>query len=526
MNISLLNIARTKAWDLRPDTAQYYANAIRNAVELHLDNETEKEEGFFLSKKGCKKDETTIGANFTEKLYVGNIHRIENRLYWDNVELEDDDEIINVVVIDGPITRDGAACSYGSKDHRDQVMYANTIKQVIGHLFIINTPGGEAASRNDYEMALNDCRENNKPTVAFVDGECCSAGMRLSSMCDRTIVMNEKDIVGCIGTMAAFWATAHDTVDRDGSRYVEIVGDKCPEKNAWWRESAAGEYDKLQAEVNKLTDEFHESVRANRPLVTDEQLSGEIFSAKDAIPQLVDEIGNFDRAIECIYELKEGKIKAARFADAGNTEEPKQQDDEPAAEPANDPTEEPTEEPTENPEDDPDNKPVENPDGEQEEKCKEDDDQKEKGKEDDDDGCGDTSTDEKTAVESVTQPNGSDAILTVCPNTVDMVDTYTVGNPGTFYKTSVDLIARSEKDEKISELSNAIAEKDALIDKLKKQVSELNAEVKELAFKPTPMTDANAGVPEGNGMGEAPKQYQKRISRNMSYAEIRKAIKR
>ena len=122
MNIGLLNIMHTKKWDFRPDLAQTFAEALKNAVELHVPNDIEKKHGFFLSKKGYQKDGKTLGANFEDKLYVGNIYRVENHLYYNDEELAEDDQIVNVVVVDGPVTRDGDACSYGTKDFRDQLM--------------------------------------------------------------------------------------------------------------------------------------------------------------------------------------------------------------------------------------------------------------------------------------------------------------------------------------------------------------------------------------------------------------------
>lgn len=322
MNIGLLNIMHNKVWDFRPDLAQTYADALKNAVELHLPNDIEKQHGYFLSKKGYQKDGKTVGANFEDKLYVGNIHRIERHLYWNDEELQEDDEIINVVVVDGPVTRDGDGCSYGTKDFRDQVMYANQIPQVIGHLFLINTQGGQASCRNDYEMMIDDCREAGKPTVAFVDGMCCSSGVNLACRCDRVVVMNPRDEFGCIGTMAAFWAVAHDTVSQDGYRYVELVGKDCPEKNDWYREAAAGEYEKLQAELDRDTEQFHQTVRENRPLVTADMLTGKVFEAQDVMPALVDEIGDMNRAIECIYELANETLTAARLVTAEPKNEP------------------------------------------------------------------------------------------------------------------------------------------------------------------------------------------------------------
>ena len=322
MNIGLLNIMHNKVWDFRPDLAQTYADALKNAVELHLPNDIEKQHGYFLSKKGFQKDGKTVGANFEDKLYVGNIHRIESHLYWNDEELQEDDEIINVVVVDGPVTRDGDGCSYGTKDFRDQVMYANQIPQVIGHLFLINTPGGQASCRNDYEMMIDDCRKAGKPTVAFIDGMCCSSGVNLACRCDRVVVMNPRDEFGCIGTMAAFWAVAHDTVSQDGYRYVELVGKDCPEKNDWYREAAAGEYEKLQAELDRDTEQFHQTVRENRPLVTADMLTGKVFEAQDVMPALVDEIGDMNRAIECIYELANETLTAARLVTAEPKNEP------------------------------------------------------------------------------------------------------------------------------------------------------------------------------------------------------------
>lgn len=294
------------------DVAKKYADVIREAILSGKSFEGEKHEGFFLSKN----------RGFEDKLYVGNIHRIENHLFWNDEELQDDDQVINVVVIDGPVTRDGDGCSYGSKDHRDQILYANTIPQVVGHLFIINTPGGAASSRIDYEQAIADCREKGKPTVAWVDGLCCSAGQLVASLCDRTVVMNGRDTMGCIGTMCAFWGVPNGAVDQDGYRYIELVSVTTPDKNAEYREASDGKTEKLQEELNILGEEFRETVRQNRPLVKEEHLTGKTFDAQDVMGALVDEIGDYTRALEAVFELADGTLPAARTVVEGAAQEP------------------------------------------------------------------------------------------------------------------------------------------------------------------------------------------------------------
>jgi len=650
MNIGLLSILHNKIWDFRPDMAQTYANALKNAIELQLDNDIEKQHGYFLSKKGYKdKDGKIVGANFEDKLYVGNIYRVEDHLYWDGEELADDDQIIDVVVVDGPITRDGGGCSYGSKDWRDQVLYANTIPQVVGHLFIINTPGGEAAARNDYEMMINDCREKGKPTVAFVDGMCASSGVNLACRCDRVIVMNPKDEFGCIGTMAAFWAVAHDTVDQDGYRYVELVGKDCPEKNAWWREAAKGEYEKLQADLDKDTVEFHQTVRENRPLVTDDMLSGKVFEAQEVIPALVDEIGSMERAIECIFALANEEMQAARFMTAP---EPNGEGGEP--EPGNEPEElaklnaqqkaainkekgnltvvddghvsaerqgmfgphmEEIATPKNDKEMTDEEKKAQEAAAAQAAEKKEEaaqaetqgaeapaaDGTDEGTQEGAGNGSGEGAGTEGAGTEGTGEGTGEGAGTggtgegTGSEGTGEGAGSEGTGSEGTGEGTGtegtgegagegagsdgatienaqaeIDKISETlhnaeqmiaDKDKEIAELKAAaeeketdfkakevaietltkerddansqlstlnsqLSEKDATIETLTKQVADLQAEVKELAGKPGSMTNEQAGIPAGNGIGDAPKVHQKRITReNMTYEHCREVAK-
>lgn len=583
-------------YDMDEAIAQRFAQAIREAWLTGNDFEGEKKQGFFLSMKGSK----TARGGFEDKLYVGNIHRIENHLYWNDEELQEDDQIVDVVVIDGPVTRDGDGCSYGSKDHRDQIMYANTIPQVVGHLFIINTPGGAASARIDYEQAIDDCREKGKPTVAWVDGLCCSAGQLVASLCDRTIVMNGRHTMGCIGTMCAFWAVPHDNVDQEGYRYIELVSVTSPDKNVEYREAAEGKYAKLQAELNRLGEEFRETVRQNRPLVKEEHLTGKTFDAQDVMGALVDEIGDYTRAIEAVFELADQKLTAARLvtapgASASGTEadeEPEElaklseqqkqaiansrgglmmaddghvttevagffgpktvevatpknennmkEEEKKAAEAAEQPattqeeqtpaTEQPVEEtaPSHSPEGG--EQDTEAPTVEEEPAGAEAPAQEE------------SSTTEQPAAE---EPAGQAEALATAEALVAEKDKEIAALKESLAtlegikeerdKSAEDLKAAeadiAENDKTIEALNGDmevlrkdVAEKDALIEKLTKQVADLRAEVKELSEKPTPMVNAESGVPADNGTGEAPKQKQ-RIKSGMTYEEIRRMQK-
>ena len=575
MNISLLKILHNCSWDVRPDVAQGYANALKNAMELHIENDVVKQKGYFLSMKGTK----TAKGNFQDKLYVDNIHYVLSNLYWNDEELADDDQIINVVWIDGPVTRDGGACSYGSKDWRDQVIYANTIPQVIGHLFIINTPGGETACRNDYDEIIADCRKNNKATVAYVDGMCCSSGVNLASRCDRVVVRNPKDDYGCIGSMAAFWATPDGAHDVDGTRYIEIVGSNSPKKNDFYRNAANGDYEKLQALIDKDTDEFHQTVRNNRPLVEDWMLSGDVIHADEVIPALVDEIGNMERAIECVQELVAGTLTAARFAKKEETaaepnvdpnkkpEGDKKQDvshqinnnnmtdEEKKAEeatkaqaaqeqaaPANDsekseddvngdacdPGKKKSEDDVNGDACDPDKKKDE--DGSDGDAC----DPDKKKDEDDPEEKPDDDPEEKPEDD----PDGDacdpgkkkDDDLAKAQQALHTAEDMIADKDSKIADLQKQLEAKSKENSKnlaaIAERDKSIKERDEQVAKLKKQVADLKKEVGELAASPSPMNDAEGGVPADNGVG-APEtgSVKSIVNANMSADEIRKHLR-
>ena len=626
MNISLFKILHNRSWDIRSDVAQGYANALKNAMELHIENDVIKHKGYFLSMKGTK----TAKGNFQDKLYVDNIHYVLSDLYWNDEELADDDQIINVVWIDGPVTRDGGACSYGSKDWRDQVIYANTIPQVIGHLFIINTPGGESACRYDYDEMIADCRKNNKATVAYVDGMCCSSGVNLASRCDRVVVRNPKDEYGCIGSMAAFWATPDGAHDVDGTRYIEIVGHDSPEKNAFWRNAANGDYEKLHALIDKDTSEFHQTVRDNRPLVEDWMLSGDVFHADEVIPALVDEIGNMERAIECVQELVAGTLTAARFAkkaDITEESEEKPVGEDPTAEPEDPVTDpKPEVEPTAVPENgdkrtqdvshqinnnnmtdeekkaeeaataqaaqeqaapandseeseddvngdacDPDKKKDEegsdgdacDPDKKKDEEGSDGDacdpDKKKDEEGSDGDACDpDKKKDEEDPEEKPdNDPNNDpeetpdddpeekpeddpdgDACdpgkkkddLTKAQQALHTAENMIADKDSKIADLQKQLEAKSKENSKnlaaIAERDKDIKERDEQIAKLKKQVAELKKEVSEIASAPTPMNDAEGGVPADNGVG-APEtgSVKSIVNANMSADEIRKHLR-
>ena len=218
---------------------------------------------------------------------------------------------VSVLTVDGPITRNGGYCSYGSIDHRDMMMRAVDHPLCRGHVFIINTPGGSAWAKNDYALAIDYAHSKGQKVIALVDGLCASAGMYLASLCDERYYMNPKDQVGCIGVMAAFYTLADGTVNQfTDETYHELYDPKSFDKNKAYRDIANKDDDKeLIKELADLGVEFRADVKKACPNATDEHLHGKVFNAEDVKGILMDGQSSFMGVVQHAFELYDGRAE-------------------------------------------------------------------------------------------------------------------------------------------------------------------------------------------------------------------------
>jgi len=218
---------------------------------------------------------------------------------------------VNVMPVDGPITRNGGACSYGSRDIRDWMMKAADNKFCQGHVLHINTPGGSAWAKNDFQQGIDYAHARGQRVIAFIDGLCASAGMYLASLCDEVYVMNPKDQLGCVGVMAAFCTMKNGEKYQWGETYHEYYATKSVNKNKEMRDIAENDDAKLLIEeLDKLEAEFRADMKAAFPNAKDEHLDGKVFDAKDVM------------GILCDGEMMLGDVISRVFNLANGTEQP------------------------------------------------------------------------------------------------------------------------------------------------------------------------------------------------------------
>ena len=290
---STMEIVGTRDWDMAPDTLHYYKRTVDNSILLraHFDkSESDAGVPFLVSS----------ADGFDEKLFVGDARLMHK---WVQQGWENGDVIVSVLPVCGPIIRNGDACSFGSKNYRDFMMAAADVPGCVGHLIYIDTHGGSAYAKNDFQYGIDYVRSKGQPIVALIDGFCCSAGMALASMCDEIYFVNPLDQVGSIGTMCAFYAIKNGVVNAiTQESYVEVYGSKSEWKNKEYRDAAEGNNEELQKHVDEMNEQFHALVKTYRPQVQEEQMHGKIYNCGDVIGTLVDGQGTMQSCIDRILE--------------------------------------------------------------------------------------------------------------------------------------------------------------------------------------------------------------------------------
>lgn len=218
---------------------------------------------------------------------------------------------VNVIPIDGPITRNGDACSYGSKDIRDWMMEAAGNKYCRAHVLVINTPGGSAWAKNDFQQAIDFAHQQGQRVYGLIDGLCASAGMYLASFCDEVYVVNLKDQLGCVGVMASFFTLGDGEKVYTNETYHEYYATKSINKNKEYRDIANdNDATLLIEELDKLEAEFRTDMQRSFPDATDEHLDGKVFDADEVM------------GILCDGQMMLGDVVARAFAVADGSEEP------------------------------------------------------------------------------------------------------------------------------------------------------------------------------------------------------------
>ena len=228
----------------------------------------------------------------------------------DRMLSEDSEHKIAVVNVEGVIV-DGESYQdeVGGNTVSRLLSEANADKDVKAVVLRVNSPGGSAFASEVIRQEVDALQKAGKPVVVSMGSMAASGGYWISSTADY-IVADKNTITGSIGIFALFptfektvkkWGISSDGVATSELSDVSLLRPLSSELN-----------DVFQMEIEYGYDEFLSVVSKGRKLSKEEVdkiAQGQVWLGQDAYKnKLVDELGNFDTALNKAIELANAKL--------------------------------------------------------------------------------------------------------------------------------------------------------------------------------------------------------------------------
>jgi ClpP class serine protease len=230
----------------------------------------------------------------------------DTRIIQESYELNNSSEFegIGIINLNGPITKNGGASSYGTKDLSSRMLKMANDNRIKGFIVKADSGGGATGAVQLMVDTINQVKAT-KPVYALVEkgGMAGSACYGIISACTEIYSEDGMNIVGSVGTMIQFSGKPHGNVDQDGEKTVVLYATKSTSKNKAFEEALNNDnYDMI---VNELLDPINEnfisSVLSNRPQLAGSKFdNGHTVFSKDAVGTFIDGIASFDEVVNKI----------------------------------------------------------------------------------------------------------------------------------------------------------------------------------------------------------------------------------
>ncbi len=251
---------------------------------------------------GVALDIPEVKLNSISLLEISNETRIIKNTW--SLNNTDSFEGVGVINLNGPITKNGGASSYGTKDLSKQMLQMSKDSRVKGFIIVTDSGGGSSAAVTLMQEAINEVKQT-KPVYAVIEkgGMAGSACYGIISACTGIYSEDGMNIVGSAGTMIQFSGKPNGTVDQDGEKHIVLYATKSTEKNKDFEQAIEKDNYKLIIDnlLDPVNENFLQSIISNRPILAGSKYDdGHTVFSKDAVGSFIDGIASFDEVVSMI----------------------------------------------------------------------------------------------------------------------------------------------------------------------------------------------------------------------------------
>lgn len=177
-------------------------------------------------------------------------------------------------------------------------------ENVIGTVMHIDSPGGQVDGTFEFSDAIAAGVAAGKPHVTYIDGLCASAGYAIACPSSEIYASHATAEIGSIGTRISFYDYSK-ALEEMGVKLHYINADTSPDKSQDYLQALGGNYKPIKEHIlNPTNDIFLDTVKAARPGVSKDALTGNVFLSRKAQELgLIDGIGTFEQVVNRCYEL-------------------------------------------------------------------------------------------------------------------------------------------------------------------------------------------------------------------------------
>ncbi len=232
----------------------------------------------------------------------------ETRIITDIYELDSEEEFngIGIININGPITLNGGASSFGTSQMSSIMRRMNNDNRIKSFIVMANSGGGSSNAVEVMVDTINEIKQS-KDVVAFVPkgGSAYSACYGIVSACTKIYSESEMNGFGSCGTMLQFQAQPKGNVDQNGYKNIVVYASKSTRKNESFNKLIdEGNTKFIQDEMlNPVNEFFLNMIISNRPQLKGTKYDdGHTVFAKNGIGTFIDGIKSFENVVSEIIQ--------------------------------------------------------------------------------------------------------------------------------------------------------------------------------------------------------------------------------